>query len=255
MAEPAALSMVRIRLDSSRLAREHVTARLPPQQDDLGTLAHALLAALFGEGTVQPFRVLDENARWVAILGYTTNSEAAMREHASAFADPGRYVACDWQSFAVKPMPDTWEGRRLRFELRVCPVVRLGSETELLDRTGELRRYPPGAEVDAWVHRRWMAREADPTVSREQAYAEWLRARLEGAAELGSMRLTGFRRRRLVRRDHASPRRAKVLERPEALLGGDLEVRDGEVFRGILARGVGRHRAFGFGMLLLRPPG
>jgi CRISPR system Cascade subunit CasE len=25
-------------------------------------------------------------------------------------------------------------------------------------------------------------------------------------------------------------------------------------FRALLARGVGRHRAFGFGMLLLRPP-
>jgi len=31
-------------------------------------------------------------------------------------------------------------------------------------------------------------------------------------------------------------------------------VRDPTGFAALLARGVGRHRAFGFGMLLLRPP-
>jgi CRISPR system Cascade subunit CasE len=34
---------------------------------------------------------------------------------------------------------------------------------------------------------------------------------------------------------------------------GILEVTGGEAFARLLARGVGRHRAFGFGMLLLKP--
>ena len=34
---------------------------------------------------------------------------------------------------------------------------------------------------------------------------------------------------------------------------GELEVGDSERFLHLLARGVGRHRTFGFGMLLLRP--
>ncbi|MEE8524028.1 MAG: type I-E CRISPR-associated protein Cas6/Cse3/CasE [Thermoanaerobaculia bacterium] len=46
-----------------------------------------------------------------------------------------------------------------------------------------------------------------------------------------------------------------VPERPDALLTGTLEVTDPDAFATLLARGVGRHRAFGFGMLLLRPPG
>jgi CRISPR system Cascade subunit CasE len=43
-------------------------------------------------------------------------------------------------------------------------------------------------------------------------------------------------------------------EGPDAVLEGVLEVVDGEAFAALLRRGVGRHRAFGFGMLLLRPP-
>jgi CRISPR system Cascade subunit CasE len=36
---------------------------------------------------------------------------------------------------------------------------------------------------------------------------------------------------------------------------GALEVRNSEAFANLLARGVGRHVAFGFGMLLMRPLG
>ncbi|MFG1478963.1 type I-E CRISPR-associated protein Cas6/Cse3/CasE [Xanthobacter sp. V4C-4] len=38
------------------------------------------------------------------------------------------------------------------------------------------------------------------------------------------------------------------------MLVGTLSVRDAEAFGVLLARGVGRHRAFGYGMLLLSPP-
>ena len=40
---------------------------------------------------------------------------------------------------------------------------------------------------------------------------------------------------------------------PDATLQGTLAVVDSGAFQALLARGVGRHRAFGFGMLLLRP--
>ena len=39
-----------------------------------------------------------------------------------------------------------------------------------------------------------------------------------------------------------------------AVLAGTLTVRDPQAFATLLARGVGRHRAFGYGMLLLSPP-
>ena len=40
---------------------------------------------------------------------------------------------------------------------------------------------------------------------------------------------------------------------PDVVMQGRLRVSDPQAFAQLLARGVGRHRAFGFGMLLLRP--
>jgi CRISPR system Cascade subunit CasE len=44
-------------------------------------------------------------------------------------------------------------------------------------------------------------------------------------------------------------------EGPDAVLRGRLQIEDGNGFARLVARGIGRHRAFGFGMLLLMPPG
>jgi CRISPR system Cascade subunit CasE len=43
-----------------------------------------------------------------------------------------------------------------------------------------------------------------------------------------------------------------VSEGPEATFHGTLEITDPVRFADLLARGVGRHRAYGYGMLLLR---
>jgi CRISPR system Cascade subunit CasE len=71
-----------------------------------------------------------------------------------------------------------------------------------------------------------------------------------------------LRRARLARRgapDEAGRRALTVEGRqgggPDVILAGELTVADAEGFLALLARGVGRHRAFGFGMLLLSPPG
>jgi CRISPR system Cascade subunit CasE len=248
------LWMVKLHLDAARLARELGRAGLPPFQEDAGILVHQLLAGLFGEGSVQPFRVLDERGRRLPVLGYTRRPEAALREHALTYADPDRYAACDWETFAAKPMPSLVEDARLGFELCSCPVVRLGSDVEVAGTNGEALHYRAGAEIDAWVHERWLAKERGPARSREQVYAQWLCKRLEGAAEVEAIQIESFRRLRLVRRSHGQPRRAKLIERPQALLHGELRVRDIAAFARVLELGIGRHRAYGFGMLLLRPP-
>ena len=253
MPEPP-LHLVRLDLDAARLAREGAAAHLPPAQDDLGFLVHAMLAGLFGEGAVQPFHVLDETSRLVPVLGYSRHGDAELRDYAAAYSDPARHAACGWDAFAVKPMPDLPSGRRLGFELRACPVVRLSSVLEVAAKNGEPQRYEAGHEIDAWLHSRFLARSPSD-VDRETVYTAWLRDRLGAAADLKAASLTGFRRLRLVRRNHSAVRKTAILERPEALLRGTLEVQDPDTFRRLLSRGVGRHCAFGFGMLLLRPPG
>ena len=59
-----------------------------------------------------------------------------------------------------------------------------------------------------------------------------------------------FQRTRAVRK-----RQSRYSEGPDALMRGVLTVTDGQAFAELLARGVGRHRTYGYGMLLLRPEG
>ena len=104
-------------------------------------------------------------------------------------------------------------------------------------------------------------------LERGEVYAAWLRDQLDppagasmpwhGAVDLLDVQLQQFRRlhvlRRTQRSDAGGERAAHAVEGPEAMLSGALRVRDSDAFSKLVARGVGRHRAFGFGMLLLRP--
>jgi CRISPR system Cascade subunit CasE len=107
-------------------------------------------------------------------------------------------------------------------------------------------------EIDAFLHRVHGAGKG-AVVDREAVYREWFAAQLArepGACRLDEARLVEFRRERMRRRSGDGSAR---IERPNAVLEGMLTVGDSEAFARLLARGIGRHRAFGFGMLLLRP--
>ena len=63
-----------------------------------------------------------------------------------------------------------------------------------------------------------------------------------------STKLVSFRRTRAIRKLHR-----RYSEGPDALIRGELEITDGAKFAKLLAGGIGRHKAYGYGMLLLRP--
>jgi CRISPR system Cascade subunit CasE len=255
----AALHLVRMDLDGRALFTFARKQGLALHDTDLGYLVHAWQAAVFGDEAPAPFALGDDprrpalrdearspaDLRRLTVLGYSARDDAALRTHVDAFClDPQARAACDWQTFASKPMPDVWVvGRRLGFVVRVCPVVR-GSR-------GGGRR-DEGAEVDAFLAACDGA-AADAGLRREPVYREWLGRQFEArGARLVHAELSRFALARLARRNHGEGRRL-VLTRPDATLLGEIEVTDPAQFRALLARGVGRHRAFGFGMLLLRP--
>jgi CRISPR system Cascade subunit CasE len=136
-------------------------------------------------------------------------------------------------------------GVRLGFSARACPVRRIA-------RCGPLTRER--AEVDAFLAKAW---EVGPDVplGRNDVYCEWLRDELakENAAEVLDVSVANFRLGHLQRRTHGEGRKGHRSERPDVTFEGTLVVRDTAAFGRRLARGVGRHRAFGFGMLLLKP--
>ena len=120
---------------------------------------------------------------------------------------------------------------------------------------GAASEYERGAktvEVDAFQYESAHLGKNEMERSRACVYKDWLRKRIEsrGGAELEDASLQSFRRTRAVRR-----LRGPASEGPAALMRGTLVVGDDPAkFAELLRCGVGRHRAYGFGMLLVRPP-
>lgn len=140
-------------------------------------------------------------------------------------------------------MPDFTSGRRLGFSLRVRPTVRS-------DRNGDRTK---NRERDAFLAALDAARP-DALPDRAEVYLSWTKAHLErGGLKVMSARIDGHERVQALRRD--GKRDLKPVQGHAASVAGVIEVTDPERFHALLARGVGRHRTFGYGMLLLSPAG
>ncbi|ODS53107.1 MAG: hypothetical protein ABS36_14290 [Acidobacteria bacterium SCN 69-37] len=147
----------------------------------------------------------------------------------------------------TREMPPLVDGQLVAFRTRTCPVVRTrqpGTRPLDVGRSGR----PKHRELDAFIHSALNAPDG-ATVDREDVYVHWLKSQMErdGACSVKDASLAEFRRETMRRGGDAK------LERPNAVMEGRLSVGVPAEFRKLLIRGVGRHRAFGFGMLLVRP--
>jgi CRISPR system Cascade subunit CasE len=239
------LHLWRMPVDPAGLARVTKAQRIPPADEDHGYVIHALLKALYGEMAPKPWR-FDTGKRLV--WAYAPGSLDAMKER-SDLADPLYHAAVRWGESASKPMPILTVGRRVAFDLRACPVIRHGSR-DGKDKASE-------HDYLLWRARRdgVQARDLDPRL----VYVDWLRDHAWRPAEAGAtlvsetVVVTG---RSKPMEEGANAWRGRGdgrLRLPDVLLAGTLIVTNQDAFASFLARGVGRHRAFGFGMLLLRP--
>lgn len=233
------LTLLQCHPDPRRLAAWATRFGLTAGGDDLGYAVHTLLATAFGEAAPKPFRHFDD-AR--GLLAYSTQ-DADSLQLAAQTAVPEVHAALGLERFATRRFPSEWAaGRRLAFELRVRPV----------------RRTHDGRERDVFLAEIDKRGAPEAELSREAVYAEWLARELARgeAATVERMQLDGFKLAASLRKGSAAEGRrpAQRVTGPDALFSGELSVRDPAGFAALLTRGVGRHRAFGFGMLLLRPP-
>ena len=218
---------------------------------DEGRALHHLVDEVFGPGVLRPFRLLVAPRRTIGSLyGYCGSDGEVLREKGRIQAPPEHLSVLKIDRLEGKPMPTAWaEGQRIGFDLRVRPVRRLKTDLG----TGK-ESFRKGAELDAFLIEALRRHSGDRTGMagdarvRETVYLEWLAERLAPTAELDrkATRLARFQRTR-VSRGTAGP------EGPDATFHGVLKVNVPERFTALLARGVGRHRAYGYGMLLLRP--
>lgn len=246
------LWMLRLPLNPSALARYAAERGWMHQRGhDEGRTLHHLLTETFGKtddkdpkSAFQPFRLLSGRGG-SSLYGYSTVAPEILCETAQAIAPPEALALLPLSGLQAKPMPQVWRvGQVLGFDLRVRPVVRLGSAMPS-DADPRGRGFRKGAEIDAYVAAR--TRSFAP-VFRDQVYLEWLAARLAPAAELirDHTALHRFQRSQTLRR--------RLSEGPDAIVHGTLRIADPDHFASLLSRGVGRHCAYGFGMLLLRAP-
>ncbi len=207
-------------------------------QGDLGYAFHAALKAAFGDLAPQPFSYRAGQG----LLAYSAQAQALQAACALTTPEVADMLGLDASpqspGLLIRAFPQSWQtGQWLAFELRVRPVVRKNDK-----------------EMDAFLSAvEWLSNEVR---TREAVYADWLRRQFGVAAELQEVRMTEFKLSSVLRRgaaqaEGARPKRA--VQGPDATFTGVLQVRDGEAFAGFVARGIGRHRAFGFGMLLLKP--
>lgn len=205
---------------------------------------HCLLAESFGELTPRPFRLIMPRGEARGVLyGYARAEDGALRDAADIYADPSQARILPADRIASKPMPLVWQaGKRLGFETRIRPIVRRS-------RNADCR---PRKECDAFALEASRYPEGDMPCSRETVYADWLCNQFarRGGAQLHRDRtkLVSFRRTRALRKRHA-----RYSEGPDVVMRGVLTVTDPDAFSNLLAHGIGRHRAYGYGMLLLRP--
>lgn len=205
---------------------------------------HCLLTESFGELSPRPFRLMMPRGQSHGVLyGYTQTEADALLDAAGIYADPSQLRILSADRIASKPMPLVWRaGNRLGFEVRIRPVVRRSKNADARPRKEwdafqlEALRYPKG----------------EMPYSRETVYTDWLSNQFDrrGGAQLDHDRtkLVSFQRTRAVRKLHA-----RHSEGPDAVMRGALTITDPDAFSDLLARGIGRHRAYGYGMLLLRP--
>ncbi|NMG17377.1 type I-E CRISPR-associated protein Cas6/Cse3/CasE [Aromatoleum bremense] len=237
--------LLRLQPDPAALATWATRHELLSPDGDYGYAFHALLHAAFGELAPKPLRYLGGRQ---GLLAYTSADLDALRLHAQMAApDVARALGLD--ELDARPFPTVWNtGQRLAFEVRVRPVV----------------RAKDGRERDAFLHAIGEDSESAPTAEhdtlaeRATIYTGWLAKQLspDGAARIIEARMDAFRLTRVMRKTGANgtgKRHTRFVCGPDTVFKGQLEVGDVEAFAGLLARGVGRHRAFGFGMLLLRP--
>jgi len=244
------LSLVRLRPDLMRLAAWAVPkGYMDDRVEDSGYALHAALKAALGELAPRPF-ILRTVGRDTELLGYVAAAPEIIQAAGALppIHDPDAAASLGIDRLEARAMPGEWRlGQSWSFELRLRPVVRSRSDG----------RDGTSSEIDVAL---WRARREVPATlpPREAIYLDWLGERLgmKGAAKLIDGRVVAMRSTRVLRRPSADGgRRKSSIIGPDVTIRGTLGVLDAASFATLLSSGVGRHCGFGFGCLLLAPPG
>jgi CRISPR system Cascade subunit CasE len=232
--------MISLPLDRAKLISFAIARRSMPRSGDLGYAIHQALTETFGTAAPKPFYLFnDENCQLIAYSHYGAEElndfAGAQRAHVPNWeAASGAINLNAMQAISMHPWAP---GRHYRFTVRARPVCRISRPEE--------RKLP--RECDVFL--RALASKSkpdDPWLNREAVYLSWFTSQIpETVAKLLRVRITRMTRTQVYRKG------APSVEGPDVTFAGVLEIAEPRAFGECVVRGVGRHRAFGFGMLIL----
>lgn len=227
--------MIRAHVDIARLDHwidgRQIFRRKPR---DLGFAMHMLLTEIFGESAPRPYLIKNRRgSAYLALYGYSPSTAEQLTRNIDEFAAPNQIGVI--KAMESKPMPATFEcGRTLGYEIRARPTerrerVEIDTATLQAERALERGENPP---------------------TQQQAYASWLALRLQdNGAKMIDAKILRANLAWAVRNNRSKPKIG-----PAATISGHLQIMDPKKFAQAIARGIGRHKAYGYGMLMIHPP-
>ncbi len=269
------LLLIRTVPDLAALARWATRSGQQALRVDRGYALHAAARATLGVLAPKPFALVERQER-AEFIGYrrADMDEVHRAIELGALAEPDAALAlglADSQPMRVVAMPDQWKaGQRLAFDVRIAPVVRSRSTDGRYPEmdaafhpafsTGVLAARPSSGGGESANHDRHEGRDGHQVIDREAAHGRWLARELarDGAASLLTHRQRAFRLTSIARRIRPEPDSARQTREgllPDLTVRGVLRIDDPPAFSRLIERGLGRHRSFGYGCLLLAPEG
>lgn len=237
------LHMLEMHFDSRRLFQLAARPALMHRTFDLGYLVHCALREVFEHAAPSPFALMESQAARLPVLGYAGVSALELTNGNLRRRALAESLGLDWDSLRSKGMPNGFrQGQQLRFHVRACPVIRKSRGSQA---------YRFGAELDVFLAEVERAGK-EVLLDRQTVYARWLESQItrSKAAACQSVHLISMQMTEFLRRD--ANREIRSIARPDVTFDGSLRVIEPDLFFALVRRGIGRHRAFGFGMMLLR---
>jgi CRISPR system Cascade subunit CasE len=234
------MHLVQISIDvpkALRFYRRLWPGRSPAFRDE-GFLFKTVLTEVLGSTAPRPWRV--QAWRPGGVLGYSRQPAEDLRDQAR-LALPELAAAVPARNIFSRPAHLPGKGKIVQLWATICPTVRQGS-----------RRDDSHQERDAFlVEVEKATREERLPAPRLEVYAEYLRNRAASAGELTDIRATAWRLQEMARKGKAGQPTVSF-RFPTATLVGQLKVTDALALERLIESGVGRARAYGYGMLLLK---
>ena len=228
------MHLIQLPLDITKAVRHLAQFMGPRALEDDGLVIKTTLTETLGGPVIRPWATHSRRGPVLTIVGYGDQSADEVNAR-RALALPSLQAAVG-EALSVH-MPPLNAGTSYRFSVRLVPTVRVTPNGTR--RHGERDAYLVAADEVG----------PDGGLTRDSIYRDYLARKLVGA-QLEACRLDGFRLMRCMR-PKSDGQAAKMM--PEASLSGVLRVSDAEALSQCLRSGVGRQRAYGYGMVRLQP--